>query len=169
MRTPELALLALGALLIVIAIGWLTRVVDGRIVALRDALADPDPAIRRSALEGVGKQGLSRYANMLLHSIETESDPGCLDALAAAIARNQWEPADSGLNELRLWAARRFDQTVVPATSPAAAAGPHPDDANPPPLVETIESVLGERVLHLRLSTDGQELDFEHDAPEERR
>lgn len=81
-----------------------------------------DPAARIAAVEVVASHGIAAVARSLLHRVEVESDDGVLDAIAAAVARSQWEPLTSPeLMALRLWAAQRRQQ---PRPGPEAP-GPH--------------------------------------------
>src|SRR2546421_1463734 len=85
--------------------------------SLGAALADRDPAVRRSAVAEVGSQGLSPFADLLLRCASTERDPTVKRALAAAVARRQWEPLDSpAVMELRLWAHRLLEEPQVTET-----------------------------------------------------
>ena len=61
-----------------------------------------DPAVRRVAVEAIGAHGLLPYVDALLERATFEHDPSVISALAAVIARNEWEPThDAGLVALR--------------------------------------------------------------------
>lgn len=103
--SPDPSLLATGALLLGVA--WLWRVLArARTTAvLRRAARDPRRWVRRAAVEIMAEQGLHRFADLMVERIAAEEVPAVREALALAIARNQWESADSPLlMRLRLWA-----------------------------------------------------------------
>jgi hypothetical protein len=78
---------------------------------VQTALRDPDPLARRAAASVIVQQGLSTVAGLLLESIRGERDPSVLDAIAEAVARNQWEPSNRpDVLEVRLWSARRLEE-----------------------------------------------------------
>ncbi len=94
-----------GLVLLTVAGVW--RVLSARRVvrSLHRALTDPDPATRCSAIAVAASQGLSRHAAALMALVRSEEDRDVIRAVAEAVARNRWEPADSPrLLELRLWA-----------------------------------------------------------------
>jgi hypothetical protein len=110
----ELVPLAAGGVLVVLAFVWRLLTLRNRRARVRArleaALADPTPSVRRAAITVATQQGLSPVAGPLLNAILSETDPTVLDAIALAVARNQWEPLDHPLVvEVRLWAQRRLD------------------------------------------------------------
>jgi hypothetical protein len=105
-------------------------------------LADPDEGRRIAMIAAITAQGLGANAAALDRLARRENSPAVRQALALAVARNQWEPAaDRRLVALRVWAheelapltlAPRLDAPVgipvlippvVPAAPPAAAEG----------------------------------------------
>jgi hypothetical protein len=122
----DLVLVAAGAVLLCAAVAWRWR---GRALRrdqvrarLKAALADPDPAVRKAAVAVSAQRGLSELAELLLDASARERDEEVLDAIAEAVARNQWEPLDDPvLLELRLWARRRFEERRLPRVVPAQA------------------------------------------------
>ena len=79
--------------------------------ALQWALGSLDPADRRAAVAVVSQQGVAGFAEVLMEHTRHEEDPSVLMAIADAVARNQWEPADSPpLVQLRMWAQRYLEQ-----------------------------------------------------------
>lgn len=108
----EITALAVGATLLVVARRQRVQARrQGRRV-LRQALASPDPAVRRAAIQVAGDGGLSRSADVFLALVEREDNPSVLLALARIVVRNQWESAgDPAVLRLRLWAHRYVDQT----------------------------------------------------------
>ena len=117
---------------------------------VRAALTDPNTETRRAGAAVIGEHGLAPYADVLAALVASERDETVLEAVAAAVARNQWEPADDPrLVELRLWARSR--------RAAAGGAGPGGEAARRPELVEQIEDALGEPVVWLRLTgADGR-------------
>jgi hypothetical protein len=107
--------LGLGVTLLALGVDWRVRVVRRRRAALgelvRGALRDPNPLARRAAAVVVVGQGLAAVAELLLEAIALERDSSVLDAIAEAVARNQWEPSHRAeVLELRLWAQRRLEE-----------------------------------------------------------
>src|SRR4051794_31450526 len=105
----DLVLPAAGVVLLLGALlsAWRSRLRRRRAVrrALEDALRSPDPIVRRSAVYVATRQGLAPICQILTAALLSERDPRVLDAIADAIGRNAWEPAEtSGMIELRLWA-----------------------------------------------------------------
>src|SRR5438093_7554679 len=97
---------------------------------LERALDDPDPELRRSALEALGSHGLSQYAGLLVRRVAEEKHPEVARALADAIIRNQWEPAtNASLVALRLWAARWLAARPKPMLSRGSSRSPFVLDA----------------------------------------
>lgn len=102
------ALIAVGAALILGAFVWRFVRSSRGSKQLSRALRDPDPLVRRAAIEVMSERGIGDYASSLRPMVNAEPDASVLDALALAITRNQWEPADNRkLVELRLWAKAR--------------------------------------------------------------
>jgi hypothetical protein len=101
-------LAAAGGLLIVIAIAWRLASAWRARRSLKRFLASPDPEVRRAALAVATTQGLRRNARLLLGRAKVEEDAAVRMALAAAVRRHRWEPADTRqIVELRLWANRQ--------------------------------------------------------------
>jgi hypothetical protein len=66
---------------------------------------------RRSDAAVIAQQGLVEAAEQLLAATRSETDAAVLDAIADAVARNQWEPSRrADVLELRLWAQRRLEE-----------------------------------------------------------
>ena len=106
--TWRFALIAVGAALILGAFVWRFVRSSRGSQQLSRALRDPDPLVRRAAIEVMSERGIGDYASSLRPLVNAEPDANVLDALALAITRNQWEPADNRkLVELRLWAKAR--------------------------------------------------------------
>jgi carbamoyl-phosphate synthase large subunit len=119
--------IVLGVVLCVCAIAW--RTVETWLVRKRIAemLSSPDPDERCSAVAVATSQGLGRHARGLKMLIDHEADGRVLDALASAIARSLWEPADSqAIVDLRLWAEDRSRMGCDAATRELAAVVPVP-------------------------------------------
>jgi hypothetical protein len=103
--SPDPLVLAAGALVLAWAWAWraLARMRTRR--HLRRAARHEQPWVRRAAVEVIAEQGLHRFAELLVDRIHDEDHPAVREALALAIVRNQWEPADSPmLVQLRIWA-----------------------------------------------------------------
>ena len=110
MNSVEIAFLFLGIAIIVAAVVWRTMVRRRAVSSLQYALGSFDPADRRAAVHVVSQQGVARFAEVLLEHTKHEDDPTVLLAIADAVARNQWEPADSPpLVLLRMWAQRYLE------------------------------------------------------------
>jgi len=110
----DLPTLGLGVALLAGGVDWRVRTVRRRredfLRRARAALNDQAPATRRAAVAVVTQQGLSAVADLLLETIRQEKDRSVLDAIAEAVARNQWEPTHRReVFELRLWAQRRLE------------------------------------------------------------
>lgn len=70
------------------------------------SLASPDPEVRRGALEAIDDDSLAFNAPLLSELLKVEGDRDVLEALAASVARSNWEPTtDHSLLELRGWVA----------------------------------------------------------------
>jgi predicted transcriptional regulator len=68
-------------------------------------LADPDEGRRIAMIAAITAQGLGANAAALDRLARRENSPAVRQALALAVARNQWEPAaDRRLVALRVWA-----------------------------------------------------------------
>jgi HEAT repeats len=122
--SPEPAVLAAGAVMLALAWAWraLARARTSR--QLRRAARHQEPWVRRAAVEVIAEQGLHRFAELLVERANDEDDPAVVEALALAIVRNQWEPADSPrLVQLRIWAHLELQGRRE------AAAAPSVDDA----------------------------------------
>jgi hypothetical protein len=107
--------LGIGVALLAAGVDWRVRAIRRRRADFRrrarSALDDQDPATRRAAVAVVAQQGLSAVAELLLETTRRESDGSVLDAIAEAVARNQWEPSHRPeVFELRLWAQRRLQE-----------------------------------------------------------
>lgn len=113
--TGDALTLGIGVTLLALGVDWRVRELRHRRAEFRDlastALADPDPVARRAAAVVIVQQGLIDAAAPLLEATRRETDPAVLDAIAEAVARNQWEPSRrADVLELRLWAQRRFEE-----------------------------------------------------------
>jgi HEAT repeats len=107
--SPERLLIA-GALLVAVTLAWRVAARARTTAVLRRAARDPRRWVRRSAIEVMAEQGLHRFGKLLAERIQVEDVPEVREALALAIVRNQWEPADSLLMmRLRLWAHRELE------------------------------------------------------------
>ncbi len=142
---PPEVLVAAGILLLAAGGAWRVAARRKARRLLAAALADPNPAARVAGLSVIGDRGLRPYSDVLVALASRERDPAVLNALAFAVARSMWEPADDPrLMQLRLWAARgaagRVEPGALPgiwgwpATEPGAGATEPP--ATEPPLVE---------------------------------
>ena len=121
----------LGIALLAVAFVWRTAAVAAARARLTKALESPEPSTRTSAIEVATSHGLDRHARALLKIAAAESDPGVLDALAEAVVRNTWEPADNPRTvDLKLWAERR------------RADARHPDGRSASADTETAHRVL---------------------------
>jgi hypothetical protein len=102
---PDPLPFAAGVLLLAVAWMWRALARARTTAVLRRAARDPRRWVRRAAVEIIAEQGLHRFADLLVERIAVEEVPAVREALALAIVRNQWEPADSPLlMRLRLWA-----------------------------------------------------------------
>jgi hypothetical protein len=142
-------------LLLALAWAWRSLARARTAAVLRRAARDPRRWVRRAAVEIIAEQGLHRFADLLAERIAVEQVPAVREALALAIVRNQWEPADSPLLiRLRLWAhaelqARR--EALAPGSGHAAGMGtvmggrdrsalPSADDARPPARIHRLRA-----------------------------
>jgi hypothetical protein len=121
----EIGFLFLGIGIVVAAVVWRTMVRRRAVSALQWALESFDAADRRAAVAVVSQQGLARFAEVLLAHTRREDDATVLLAIADAVARNQWEPADSPpLVQLRMWAQRYLEEEDEgPGPSPRPGGG----------------------------------------------
>jgi HEAT repeats len=153
--SPEKLLVA-GALLVAVAFAWRWVARARTVAVLRRAARDPRRWVRRAAIEVMAEQGLHRFGKLLAERIEVEDVPAVREALAIAIVRNQWEPADSMLMmRLRLWAhleleSRREEAEAAPGIGSAEARGAlggrtdwdaRPDGATPRPALRPLRPV----------------------------
>jgi HEAT repeats len=116
--SPEKLLIA-GALLVAVAFTWRAAARARTAAVLRRAARDPRRWVRRAAIEVMAEQGLHRFGKLLAERIEVEDVPAVREALALAIVRNQWEPADSLLMmRLRLWAHLELESRREAETTP---------------------------------------------------
>lgn len=103
--SPEILAAAGGAVLLVSVAIWRLTARRQPVKLLRRALVDADVATRRAAVTIAAERGLRPWVDLLIERTRIETDPTVRRELAAAVARNQWEPTDKrGLLELRLWA-----------------------------------------------------------------
>lgn len=103
--SPDPLVLAAGALVLAWAWVWRALVRMRTRRQLRRAARHEQPWVRRAAVEVIAEQGLHRFAELLVDRIHDEEHTEVREALALAIVRNQWEPADSPmLVQLRIWA-----------------------------------------------------------------
>ena len=119
MLSPDRLAAFAGLVLLVCSGAWRLVVTHHSRRRLRTALFDDDPAVRASSVTVASSQGIGRYASALAELTRTETDRRVLDAIADAVARNRWEPADDPqLVELRLWADRRGIDNTKPIRKP---------------------------------------------------
>jgi len=122
----EIVFVFLGIGIVVAAVVWRTMVRRRAISSLQWALGSFDAADRRAAVHVVSQQGVARFAEVLLAHTRQEDDPTVLLAIADAVARNQWEPADSPpLVQLRMWAQRYLEEEdeAGPGPPPSRSGG----------------------------------------------
>jgi hypothetical protein len=124
--TVDAPTLGLGVALLAAGVDWRVRAIRRRRADFRrrarSALDDHDPTTRRAAVAVVAQQGLSAVTELLLETTRRESDGSVLDAIAEAVARNQWEPSQRPeVFELRLWAQCRLEQRAQRRREDAAA------------------------------------------------
>ena len=120
----EIIALGAGGLIMIGVIAWRVRARRRPVVMLRRALLNPDVATRRAAVSIAAERGLRPYVQVFAERTRNETDPSVLDAMAEAVARNQWEPANTpALLQLRLWAQSRALHTA-PVDRAAAAPAP---------------------------------------------
>jgi hypothetical protein len=152
-------LIASGALLIAAACSWRAMSRRQAIHAVRSALADRDPAVRRAGVAVAAQQGLSVHSGTLLELARLETDRSVSLALARAVVRNQWEPATAPhLIGLRLWAQRLLDEAVksdqaehiggTPGPPSARAGTPSGDGDVPTPLRSSDITARLDRAIH---------------------
>jgi hypothetical protein len=95
--TGDALTLGLGIALLALGVDWRVRTLRHRRAEFRGAaakaLTDPDPTARRAAAAVIAQQGLVEAAEQLLAATRSETDAAVLDAIADAVARNQWEPS----------------------------------------------------------------------------
>jgi carbamoyl-phosphate synthase large subunit len=116
-----------GASLLLTAGVWRLRTRRQAVRQVRLAMLDPDPGTRRAAMFVASERGLGPYADLLVERAECETDRNVVAAMAEAITRNQWEPADNRrLVDLRLWAQ---GQLATPAPNGANGNGSAPRPA----------------------------------------
>jgi hypothetical protein len=113
--TGDALTLGVGIALLTLGVDWRVRTLRHRRAEFRgrvgEALHDPDPMARRAAAAVIVQQGLIEAAEQLFEATRRETDPAVLDAIAEAVARNQWEPSRrADVLELRLWAQRRLEE-----------------------------------------------------------
>jgi carbamoyl-phosphate synthase large subunit len=135
----------LGAALVVIALIVRTfrALSAGR--RLDAAFNDPDPVARATAVDVATADGIGRNIRSIVALAKRERDLRVLDAIASAVQRHAWEPADgSAIVELRLWAQRfeRWRAQTDAASTPEPVA---PATEVPVGAVEPVERGL--RVL----------------------
>jgi len=115
----ELAAALAGAVLLLTAAVWAARLRRDAVRQLRLAILDPDPSTRKAAVLVASERGLEPFVDLLVERVRDEHHPQVRRALAEAVARSQWEPADSGdLVDLRVWAQGELTSTT-PAPSPS--------------------------------------------------
>jgi hypothetical protein len=92
---------------------------------LRLRLSDPNPAVRKRALDEVTDEVLSANAPLFRELLARERDEDVLDALAAAVARSRWEPtSDPDIVELRRWVAGATRTTISSTPASDERVGP---------------------------------------------
>ena len=158
-------LVSVGVIAIVVAIIWRTGSRRRQINRSTRLLASTDPQRRVDAARTLTELGLDRSARVLLTHVRTEADPDVRVAIAAAVARRQWEPGGPpAVTPLREWAAAELTAhgynvtTFGPATTRLAdmggprlpprvgsAAGAEPDNAPlvAPPATVPTETAAG--------------------------
>jgi len=86
-------------------------------------LANPDPEVRRSALDAIDDDAVADNAPLLAELLKVEGDHDVLDALAASVARSTQAPtSDHALLELRRWVAGGQATTTTPTREPVRTA-----------------------------------------------
>jgi hypothetical protein len=167
--TVDLPILGLGVALLVAGVAWRVQAIRRRRADFdhraRAALEDADPATRRAAVTVVSGQGLSAVAELLVERTRRESEGSVLDAIAEAVARNQWEPSyRREVFELRLWAQHRLEErTPVPRSrelTPGAAllaellesGGHDPEALAPAPRGRTLTVTAADGWRRLRVT-----------------
>jgi len=120
-------------------VAWRTRDRKSAVQQVRHAMVDPDPATRRAAVYLAAEEGLGPYTDLLLERTAQEHDETVLAAVADAVARNRWEPADNRrLVELRTWAHQQLEgQPVMTVNGNGHVAAP------PAPVMEEIAVPAG--------------------------
>ncbi len=102
----NVVLITSGVIAIVVAIIWRTGSRRRQINRFTRLLKSTDPHQRAGACVALTELGLDRSARPLLAHTRVELDPEVRIAIAAAVARRQWEPAGPpGVTPLREWAA----------------------------------------------------------------
>ena len=150
MLFPEwLVAAASGAILIGLALLWRLGHRSGVRRRIRAALRDRDPQRRRAGVLVATEQGLRVNAALLVDHIDRERSPIVLDALAEAVLRNSWDPADQpAMLRLRLWAHER--RLLAPApVGPAADDRASLDDAFDD---DSFEHAVGDRTAADRVA-----------------
>lgn len=97
-----------GGILVIAGLTWrsVARIREDRQV--ERGLDDPDPVVRTDVICAATAHGMRRHAARLVRRVLAEEDPNVLDALALAVAHNQWEPVDRGaMVALRQWVHQR--------------------------------------------------------------
>lgn len=125
---------------------WSSLRVPGRMLDV--ALANPDPQVRRAALESIGERWLGPHATVLVDLARRETDPEVIAALTTLVGRHQWEPADNpALVELRMLVLQWLDDAETGEPSLTAAQ----IEFEPAALLTWLSAVLGEPVRELRI------------------
>jgi hypothetical protein len=154
--TAVAALAAAGVLLVAAGLLWRWRARRRATTVLTRALRDPDPAIRRAAIEAAGAQGLAPFVDALTERTKKEASPAVRRVLADVIARSQWEPAgNERIVALRIWAHVELDTGTAARGSEVSTPAAVPPAADPKALEARVAEVLGERVLEARLELVG--------------
>ncbi|HET9516494.1 MAG TPA: ATP-grasp domain-containing protein [Actinoplanes sp.] len=146
---------------------WLHRLlpasVAARLTARRDRrqvddTVEHETAVRRAvAVRELAEQGLDAHIATLLAVAAHETQPQVLDALAGAVAAQQWEPAaNRDVIALRLWARAWLMRAPVQAELPEAGRLVAVTGAGEPAGVAVIRALQagGEHVLALDTNPD---------------
>ncbi|MBV9410902.1 MAG: ATP-grasp domain-containing protein [Acidimicrobiia bacterium] len=127
----ELVAALAGVVLLLTAAVWAARLRRDAVRQLRLAILDPDPSTRKAAVLVAAERGLAPFADVLVERVRDERSPQVRRALAEAVARSQWEPADSSaLVELRVWAQEELSSSTASAPSPPARPRTEPQPQN---------------------------------------
>lgn len=159
MSLHEIGLLLVAEAL-VIGLFWRARHRRRQTERARTGLESPEPEERLQAIDLIARTGVNAHAPKLLAAAGCEQDPAVRAALVDLVARFQWEPVDGPVvAELREWASQEADRLGgLSLTSPVVGLAPRGAGATGGPLIDRVETALGERVSWLSVDDENGSL-----------